>query len=179
MKNVSQNTLLRIYNKVSIFISLGFLLSLYLYFSKLPETMFGTVQKGLFSTTFTVALQTDVVIFNSALLFALVILAANIAMVIFAYKAETKEKAIQESTIYNLILNIVIVVALVIFYLNIPKEINGAIFVGFFQYKFNVLSDELVGGFNFSYILATGYMLYNIVLAILSTKTTKKVEDFE
>lgn len=183
MKKISTDSLLRIYSKVSIVMAMGFMVALFTYFSKLPATMFGPIDKGLFSTIFTVSFDSTtgefptLVVSNSALIFVIICLAINIAFVIITWNKKTTETLIQSSMLYNTVINIVLIFALLIFYMNIPANINGDIIIGFFQYKFYVLNDSVVGGFNFAYILTTVYLVYNIVIALISSRSYDIVEE--
>ncbi|MBU1019799.1 MAG: hypothetical protein KJ847_01180, partial [Firmicutes bacterium] len=133
--------------------------------------------KGLLSTTFTTALNTTVVVTNTALIFAFICFILNTVFTIIIIRKTTTENAIQESVLYNIILNIGLIVTLVIFYMNIPANVNGEIFIGFFQYKFSVLSDVVVGGFNFAYIITTIYIFLNVFVAFISSRSYELVEE--
>ncbi|MBN2604930.1 MAG: hypothetical protein JXR62_03815 [Bacilli bacterium] len=179
MKMMNPDSLLRTYNKISIVVGLILMIVLVTYFGKIPVGMYGPIEKGLFSTVFTVALNTEIVVFNVALLFAIIAFLFHVGVLIIVFNKKTTEKAIQESVLYNVILSIGLILTLIIFYLNIPANVNGEIFIGFFQYKFNVLSDVIVGGFNFAYIVTTIYVFLNIAIAFISSRSYELVEVVE
>lgn len=176
MKMMNPDSLLRIYNKISIVVGLVLMLVLVIYFGNIPVGMYGPIEKGLFSTVFTVQLNTEIVVRNSALIFAIIGLLFNIGVLIVVFSKKTTEKAIQESVLYNVVLSIGLILTLIIFYLNIPANVNGEIFIGFFQYKFTVLNDVVVGGFNFAYIVTTIYIFLNIAVAFISSRSYELVE---
>ena len=163
MKKIEKELVLNIYSKLSLVIGLSIFIILAVYFSNLPELMYGVVEKGIFNLNFRVAYDTYLDVFNWPLILFIVFFLFNLGVLIYAQKGEKVEGSIINGSIfYNTVLSFLLIVAHLVFYFIVPDTINGAIEVGLFQYEFKVLSDVSNTGINFGYILATIYTLYNI-----------------
>ena len=171
MKKIDKEALLSIYNKLNVFVGLGIFLVLVIYFNNFPETMYGAIDKGIFSLDLSVAYGTQVEVFNFPLVWFILFFLLNLGFLIFTQTGEKVESgAISESIFYNTILSFLLIVAQLVFYYIIPETVNGDIVIGLFQYDFDVLSDVVVSGYNFAYILATVYTFYNMFVLFLALR---------
>lgn len=170
---LEKELLLKVYSRVSVFIGFILLLVLAVYFNRFPDEMFGTIENGLFNITLAVTYDTSLLIFNTPLVVFLVVFLFNLGVLIYAITGKkVLLPQIVESILYNTILSFLFIVSQVVLYFVIPATVNGAINFGFFSYNFSVLTNEVLSGINFGYILITIYTFYNmfIVYFIRSSK---------
>lgn len=174
MNKIDKGAVLNIYNKLSIVLGLGTFLILLVYFNGFPETMNGTIDKGIFNLDLVIGSGVEVSIFNSPIVWFVLFFVMNLGVLIFTQTGEkAAESKVVESIFYNTILSFFLIVAQIVFYYLIPGTVNGAINIGLFKYEFVELIDKSVVGINFAYILASIYTIYNIVVVVLETRNTE------
>ena len=174
MEKLNKEMILNIYNKISIILGLAIFLVLFMYFNKMPESMFGTVDKGIFSLDFAVDLSTTTVVFNTPLIWFIFIFLINLGLLLYTQLGEKVTTGrITESVFYNTILSFLLIIAQLVFFYIIPESINGTISIELFQYEFVELADKSITGINFAYILASIYVFYNMVILYLEMKNNQ------
>lgn len=159
---MSKEFIMSIYYKVCIFLGMGAFLNLFVYLERFPELMNGDITKKLFSLEFNTGYGAYETVFNTALIVFILIFAINLGVLVYSLLGEKSEGLIAEAVFYNTIITFLIVIAHIAFYIQIPTTVNGEITNGIFNTSFYVLADEVVKVFNFSYLLITVYLFYNV-----------------
>lgn len=178
MEKLDKELIVKIYSKLSVVVGIGIFAILLLYFSNIPDFMYGPVEKGLFSIKFDLESGVSKTVVNLPLIFFTVFFIYNLGMLIYTQIGEKMEASIiTASMFYNTILCFLLIVSQFVFVYMVPDSINGLIDIGLFQYEFVELSDLSAKGINFGYIIAIIYTFYNIV--ILFIETNKNEEEFE
>ena len=169
----SKMIVLNLYNKISLIIGLGIYLVLFLHFNKMPESMFGSVDKGIFYLDFAVEGQ-QVVVFNSPLVWFIGFFLLNLGALLFTQYGNKKETGlVVESMFYNTVISFLLIASQLAFFYMVPDSVNGIIDIGLFKYEFVELVDKSATGINFGYIFASVYVLYNIVVVFLETRNNQ------
>lgn len=175
MEKIDKEIIVKIYSKLSIVIGLGIFLVLIMYFNNLPELMYGPVEKGLFNIDFSIGYGENIIVANLPLVFFTVFFLYNLGMLIYTQTGDKMEaNIITESMFYNTILSFLLIVAQLVFVYMVPESINGAIYIGLFQYEFVELNDLSTVGINFGYILALIYTFYNIFVLFLESRRNQE-----
>ena len=154
-------------------------MSLFLYLEKFPDFINGDVTKKLFNLKITIGYEDYVEVFNSALIVFLVIFGINLGVLIYSILGEKIEGLFAEAVFYNTIIAFLIVIAHIAFYLQVPANGNGEITMGILNTSFYILTNEVVKVFNFSYLLITIYLFYNVYVIYKSMPEKTFVETKE
>ena len=158
---------LRIYVNFSIIIGLLLLISTMIYTSQFILSFYGLVSKTLFQVTIDGFI--DITIFNTPLIiFAMLLVVNIIVMVRLGSVEEVEHKVLREVVAYNTLLTIMLVIGQVVFFLLIPERITGEIVNLFYAIKVPVKMDQFVYVINVNYILTITYVVYNIVVSMMS-----------
>lgn len=174
MKNHSKEVVLKVYNRLSVFLGLGSFILLFVYFNSFPKTMNGTVAKSILNFDFTLSIQDSIKIFNSPLIWFILFFIMNLGVLIYTQTGQNKsEGRIVESMFYNTIISFLLIVSQVVLYYLVPETVNGAIEFGLFRYEFVELSNKSVIGINFAYIFAMIYTIYNGIIIYLEIRENK------
>ncbi len=176
---MSKDFIMSIYYKLCIFLGIGAFLSLFLYLEKFPDFINGDVTKKLFNLKITIGYEDYVEVFNSALIVFLVIFGINLGVLIYSILGEKIEGLFAEAVFYNTIIAFLIVIAHIAFYLQVPANGNGEITMGILNTSFYILTNEVVKVFNFSYLLITIYLFYNVYVIYKSMPEKTFVETKE
>jgi hypothetical protein len=172
MEKLDKELIANIYSKLSVVIGLSIFIILLMYFSNLPELMYGPVEKGIFNLDFSVGYEMNLIVFNLPLIFFTLLFLYNLGMLIYTQTGNKMEaNNITESMFYNTILSFLLIVSQIVY--MVPDSINGIIEIGFFQFEFVELSDLSTKGINFGYILATIYTFYSTFVLFLETRQDK------
>ena len=173
---MNKENLISVYYKMCVIIAMGAFLSLFLYLSKFPGGMNGDINKTFFSLEFNIMYGEQVIVFNSMKIVFLVIFLINLGVFIYSLLGKKLEGLLAEGVFYNTIITFLLVISQLAYHLQIPPIVNGEITHSIFFSNFYRLTDERIIVFNFSYLLITIYMFYNIYIIY---KTMPKVNDQE
>jgi len=175
MEKIDRDLIVNIYSKLSVVIGLGIFVILFAYFDNFPDSMYGPVEKGLFSLDFSVAFGENTIVANLPFVFFIVFFIYNLGMLIYTQTGDKMEaNNITASMFYNTILSVLLIVTQLVFVYMIPDSINGNIVIGLLQYEFVELSDLSTIGINFGYILAIIYTFYNVFVLYLETRVMEE-----
>ncbi len=161
---MKKENLISIYYKMCIVIAMGAFLSLFIYLSKFPEGMNGDITKTFFSLEFITMYIETVTVFNSMIIIFSVIFLINLGALIYVITGEKLEGLLLEGVFYNTIITFLLIVSHLAYYLQIPPIVNGEITHSFLFSTFYRLTDVKILVFNFSYLLITIYLFYNIYI---------------
>lgn len=175
MEKIDKEIIANIYSKLSLIVGLGIFLILFMYFNKLPEFMYGPVEKGIMTLDFNIGAAGNTIVFNYPLIFFIVFFLYNLGMFIYTQTGDKMQaNNIVASMFYNAILSFLLIVSQFVFVYMVPDTVNGFINVGLFQYEFVELSDLSTIGINFGYILAIIYTFYSIFVLFIETKNKEE-----
>ncbi len=159
---MKKENLMGIYYKMSIFIAMGAILSLFLFLKQFPEGMNGDITKTFFTLKFDLAFGQMIEVFNSIVIIFFAIFLINLGALIFTLTGDKMKGLLAEGAFYNTIISFLLLVSHLAYYLQIPKTVNGEISHSVFHSNFYRLTDLRIIAFNFSYLFITIYLVYNI-----------------
>jgi len=161
---MKKENLMSVYYKMCIFIAMGAFLSLFLYLKQFPQGMNGDIVKTFFTLEFNVTFVEIVEVFNSMVIIFFVIFLINLGALIFVLVGNKLEGLLAEGAFYNTIISFLLLISHLAYHLQIPAIVNGEISHSLFHSNFYSLTDVKVVVFNFSYLLITIYLFYNIYI---------------
>jgi len=175
---MTKEKIIKIYYYFSVFIALGMLVSMYLFLGQFPEFMNGVISRTLFNLDFEFAGESEYVIevFNAMFVIFFLVLIINVNIMIYVLRNEKVDNSLVEGIFYNTIISLVLIIAHLTFYYQIPTLINGNLEHYFFHSNFFLLSTNKVVVYNLSYGLIMLYLINNFYV---NYKIFTKVERLE
>ncbi len=173
---MNKENFLKVYYKMCVVIAMGAFLSLFLYLSKFPEGMNGDINKTFFTLEFNIMYGQQVIVFNSMVIVFFAIFLINLGMFIYVLLSKKTEGLLAEGTFYNTIITFLLLVSHLAYHLQIPPIVNGTITHSFLYSNFYRLTDVKIMVFNFSYLLISVYLFYNVFVIY---KTMPRVNNDE
>lgn len=171
---MSKEQMIRSYVKLSVFIGIYFVLTVFLYRLNFGVELFGTVVKEAFTVT-VVNYFGDTIVFNMPLVSFSLFFVFNLAVfVLLGRSLDSQDQALKEVSFMNTIFSIVLIVGQIMFVMMIPDLINGAIIERYLFTDFYTANDVFVRVINVNYIVSLLYIVYNMY--ILLKTMPEKVE---
>lgn len=163
---MNRTKIMRTYVNFSIVIGLYFLLAIFLYNNRLGSEFYGLVSVTLFNVNFETLFET-ITVFNMPLVAYFMFLWMNVLVFVLVGRYEEVEhQALKEVAIYNSILTLVMIAAQLVFIYAIPDRIGGLIENKYIFTDFHYTTNTIVRAFNFNYLLALAYIVYNMLVSV-------------
>lgn len=155
---------MRRYVKLSIFIGFLLLWNVNHYINAFTSEIYGIVEKRLFVITIENYFDT-VTVFNLPLIVFVVLTMLNGLIQLFVSK-DAEEGALRDVAVTNAIITSTMLLGHILFMVLVPDTINGVINNKIFFVEMPRLATDVVRVFNTNYVLAFGYILYNMYVLI-------------
>lgn len=168
---------LRNYVKLSVFVGIFFLFTVFLFRMNFGVELYGGVSVTLLQITVHNVFG-DTYITNLPLISFMIFFVFNLLVFMFySRKSEVDNPLLTEVVIINIALSLVLVAGQIVYIYMIPDSINGFVVERFIFTEFPITSDNIVRAFNVTYLLSVGYTIYNMYVLLKTMPPKVEIDD--
>ncbi|MCF7926155.1 MAG: hypothetical protein K9L74_01075 [Candidatus Izimaplasma sp.] len=174
---MDKRAFIKVYNKISILVGITLFAVMIYFINTFPTQYYGNVTKSFFKISFDNLPETAAV-FNLPLILLIIFFLMNVLVLLSVLLRDEEQKTVLlEVPIYNTLFTFLMLIAHIFYTAVIPNVINGTIKHTFFTSTFPKLSDVLVTGINFVYVLTVVYIIYNLYIFFKYLEKKEIIDD--